>query len=380
MLMVLGGAAGLIGVALALWGVFGPSPRRLGVRAGTERCARCGYPLEGLEDGYCPECGGEFEATTARMARRWRMRVLGAGAASIGLSLLCWPLADASRFGVAHALPNIAIVEWLRVSPRVHGSLVGELQTRVDSGALRAWERRELSRVCAGILGREAEASLRRDAAWLLAHLGADAPRKSLGAMLRDRDAAVRAYGVEATRRSGVMDGAARDALPELVLSDRSALVRRRAIDAMRAMSEDYGLDGGRMRSTILLALDDPNDGVRVSALSALGDVDDGNEETLRAVCRKASDPSEDVRWSATAMLGRIHGAHPEALAALAGSLDDQSPIVRAGAAGALGRLAGMGTARDRGWMLPRLLASALGDSDDYVRQVAMEALRGVLG
>jgi HEAT repeat protein len=316
------------------------------------------------------------------LAGRRRVRLGLAGIAMMILGLVCWPLADASRFGVAHALPTIVLVEWLRVSPGSHGAVACELQSRVDSQRLWACERRELAGVCAEIMRRETDGAVRRDVAWLLSRLGADTPPEAIGRMLGDRDAAVRALGIEATRRSNLVDEAARGALPGMVLRDRSALVRRRAIDAMRAMGDmGVGEPGeGKRRSTILLALEDPNDGVRQSAISALGDSADRCDETLLAVCGKAADPSENVRWSAAIALGRIREARPEALAALAGSLEDQSPMVRASAASALGQLGGSASPAVRGWMLPRLLGSALGDSDDMVRSVAMEAFRGVLG
>jgi HEAT repeat protein len=263
------------------------------------------------------------------------------------------------------------------VSPESHGALAAELQGRVDAGRLWDWQLRELGRVCAGIMRREADGAVRRDAAWLLARIGPETPADALSLMLHDRDPAVRASGIEAARRSGCLwglGGAVRNCLSELVLRDRSELVRQRAIDVMRAMGED----GVRARSTILLALEDSSDGVRQRALYAIAEARDESDEALRAVRGRAADPSEEVRWAAAWALGRMAGHRAEAAGALGEALGDASPMVRMSAAVAL---AGIGMDQGRPvWVLSRLLGSALGDDDELVRGVAMDALRAIRG
>lgn len=374
-IIALGAGLGLSGLWLVAWGVLGPGSA-LRRRAA---CGWCGYALLGLEDARCPECGRSMRESELDVARRGTVRRMVSGCVLMLLGAGCWPVADAAQFGVAHALPSVVLIEWLRCSPGAHAMVTSELQMRADSDRLRAWERRELARVCAGMVRREADGAMRRDAAWLLSRLGPETPADALVVMLKDRDDAVRTSGIEAVRRSAPEALRAWGTLGTLATGDRSAMVRKRAIDAMRFMA-DEGHDTGRHRSTLLLAIEDPSDTVRHSAVCALAESFERDGAALAAVCRRASDSSEDVRWAAAMALGRMHDAHPRALNALAGSLRDASPLVRASAAESLGHLATLAARGDQGWVVPRLLESALVDNDDMVRQVAMKALRGVLG
>jgi hypothetical protein len=378
-ILMLGAAAGIASIGLLVAVVFCPARRlareaRVGVPG---ECPCCGYATEGLEEPLCPECGRGFGEAWARTVRRRRIGMgvggLGLGLASIGIMMA----ADAARFGAAHAAPTMALVGALRLVPEWHGAIVRELQGRVDAEQLGGWTSSILARACAAVVRDERDSAARRDAAWLLVRVAPFADRESLRAMVDDRDDAVRSHGVEALRMAGrdrVGEGSVADRLNSLAIDDASAIVRKRAIDAMRYRGDD----GAASRSTMLLALEDPNDGVRQRALLAVAESRVGTADAVRAVGAKTKDESSDVRQMAALTLGRMAARRPDAADALAESLRDESPMVRACAVMALAE-AGRGGGGPA-WMWPRLLSAALGDEDEVVRDMAMDAIRGMRG
>ncbi len=317
----------------------------------------------------------EFEAGRTRAAVRRRAGMVVAGCV-LGLAALASvPLADASRFGLAHAAPSMVLVQALRLMPEWHEAIARELQGRSDAGQLGAWTGKALARVCAELVREVRDPATRRDAAWLLARVAVHADAGALKLMVEDRDAAVRAHGVEAMRLAGADTGVGASArLGELAVQDASAIVRKRAIDAMRYLGDDTA----RTRSTMLLALEDPSDGVRQRALLALSESRAPTADSVRAVGARTSDASEEVRQTAALTLGRMAASRLDAVDALANSLDDSSPMVRACAVIALGEVGRGG--HGPVWVLPRLLGAALGDEDEIVRDVAMDAIRGIRG
>ncbi len=373
MIEVLGYAAALVALAMILSALVSSDRRMLGkVAAGRgARCLCCGYSTEGLEEARCPECGSGFDGAAALAIRRRRRGLAGRAVVLGALAGLCVPVVDAIQNGAAHPMPSLVLVGALRVCPSWHAGITRELQGRADAGQLGAWTSTALARVCAHIVETERDGAVRRDVSWLLTRVAKHSEQGALRAMVADRDPAVRALGVEALRVGGEVGCGTAERLNHLALSDASALVRKRAIDAMRYRGDDTN----QTRSTMLLALEDPSDGVRQRALVAIGDAGRASEESVRAVGAKAQDASEDVRWIAAVTLGRMAEHRPEAVDALSRLLEDASPMVRACAAISLGE-----SATSRAWVLPRLLGAAVGDEDELVRGVALDAIRAMRG
>lgn len=377
-ILVLGAAAGIGSLSL-LAAVVLCSGRWLvrenRVGATGQRCPCCGYSTQGLEDARCPECGLTFQASWVRAVRRRRIALTAVGGALGLVAIASIPLADAARFGAAHAAPSLVLVHVLRLAPAWHGAITRELQARSDAGQLSASTSAALARACADLVRTQRDPAARRAAAWLLARVAVHAQADALWMMVEDRDAAVRADGVEAMRLSGAASGAgASERLNRLVVEDASAIVRKRAIDAMRYLGDD----SPRARSTMLLALEDPIDGVRERALLALSESRSPSADAVRAVNAMTGDASEDVRQAAALTLGRMAACQPDAIDALSNSLNDTSPLVRACAAIALGEVGRGGTGP--AWVLPRLLGAALSDEDESVRHIALSAIRGMRG
>lgn len=192
-------------------------------------CGWCGYPSEGLELGICPECGRTHAHAAEEAARHRRIGMAAAGVGLIGLGALGYPAADAARFGLAHVMPTVVLLETLRWAPSAHSALSIELQERADSARMTAWERQELARVCSRLLAGGEDSPVRRTAAWLLTRVMDQAPEQTAVSMLADRDPVVRTRGVEALWRRHDGLSAASDRLLELALRDTNALVRKRA-------------------------------------------------------------------------------------------------------------------------------------------------------
>jgi len=215
------GAAGLGLLVRACWaGAWGA--------ASLARCAECGYPTEGLETDVCPECGRRAaDAARSRLNRR-RVRAGAAGLALLALAALGFPMSDALRFGIAHALPTITLVEGLRWAPAYHGVVGVELEERAGLDRMARWERRELGRVCLSVLAGASDPAARRTAARLIAHVSPDTQPGAEDALLGDHDPVIRATGVEVYWNRCPGD-ALRDRIRAMAADDPSPIVRRRA-------------------------------------------------------------------------------------------------------------------------------------------------------
>ncbi len=348
MIWVLAGVLGASGVVLVLAAMWA-SARRLGAGApavGTcgGWCRGCGYSTDGLEVEVCPECGGGFVASARRVERGRRAMLVAAGVALLLGAGLGYPVGQAAQYGLAHAAPNMLLVQALRCSPSTIGAISTELRVRAEMGMLRDWERRDLVRACEGAMGRCGSAAERREVASVLARVGNDASEATVLRMLQDRDAGVRAEGVRAAcagrDKAQGKNSFVRRQLMTLAQTDRSATVRKLAVDSMRLVGQ-----GEEGRSVLAAALGDPNDGVRRRALLGLasGVWDDGVAAAAAiAACR---DSDENVRWLATWALTRVAEKQRSVVGTIANTL--------------------------------MMLASmAIGDEDADVRGAAMDAIR----
>lgn len=355
MIWVLAGVLGASGVVLLL-GALWASAARLGAAApvvgtGGGCCLECGYSTDGLEDAVCPECGGGFAACARRKERGRRAMLAAAGITMVVVAGLGFPASQAAQYGMAHAAPNVALIQMLRWSPASIDAIGSELRMRAETRMLRAWERRDLARACEGAMGRGESAAVRREAAGVLASVGEEASEATVLGMLRDMDARVRAEGVraacagrEAARGKGAF---VRRHLMTMAQSDRSPLVRKLAVDSMRVVGA-----GEEGRSVLAAALSDPNDGVRRRALLGLASGVWDNRAATAAAIAAATDADENLRWLAAWALARL--AERER-----------------GVVGVVGVLA---------TTLPMLVGMAIGDEDEGVRVAAMEAIRAIRG
>lgn len=345
MIWVLAGVLGASGIALVLAAMWA-SGRRLGAGApvaGTcgGRCHGCGYSTDGLEGEICPECGGGFVACARRVERGRRVMLVGAGVVLLVGAGMGYPAGQAAQYGLAHAAPNVVLIQVLRCWPSSIGAMGGELRVRADTGMLRDWERRELARACEGAMGRGECATVRRQAAAVLASVGNDASEAMVLGMLRDRDAGVRAEGVRAAcagcERAQGKNSFVRRRLMTLAQADRSPMVRKLAVDSMRLVGA-----GEEGRSVLTAALADPNDGVRCRALLGLASGVWDDRVATTAALSAARDADENVRWLATWALARL--------------AEKQRGVL--------------------GLLVPTLVGMAFADEDESVRGAAMDAIR----
>lgn len=334
-------------------GAVWASAARLGAAAPVvgkrgERCRACRYSTDGLEEAVCPECGGGFASCARRLERGRRAMLTAAGISLVVMAGLGFPASQAAQYGLAHAAPNVVLIQILKWSPSSIDAIGAELRMRAETGMLRGWERRDLARACEGAMGRGELSVVRREAAGVLASVGQEATEATVLGMLRDTDARVRAEGVRAacTGREQALGKKSfvRRRLMTLAQTDRSPMVRKLAVDSMRLVGA-----GEEGRSVLAAALSDPNDGVRRRALLGLASgVWDDRAATAAAIAA-ATDADENLRWLAAWALARLAERERGVVGVLAATL-------------------------------PMLVGMAIGDENEGVRVAAMEAIRAIRG
>jgi HEAT repeat protein len=185
----------------------------------------------------------------------------------------------------------------------------------------------------------------RRRRAVLAGHRGDEDTAR---AALADGDAAVRAAGLGALERIGVLD----DALLTAALMDTDATVRRRAAE-LASRHPDVSLLG---------ALDDPDERVIEMAAFSCGEHERATADVVARLRTLAGDHRDPlVREAAVAALGAI-GA-PDGLDAILHAATHDKPAVR--------RRAVIALAPFDGPEVDDAIARALTDRDWQVRQVA---------
>ncbi len=299
-LLALLGAAGVAGAVLLSAERLRAAAPEAGASGGL--CPCCGYPTAGLEEDRCPECGRAFALAADVRERRRRRGLAGAGVAAMLLGGLGFPVSDAAQNGLAHALPTYLLIESLTWAPKWGDSPGVELRTRAESGTMRAWERRELAQVCNKILEGSFEPTPRRRASMLLTRVPEETGEARGAAMLRDADPAVRADGAMLFSRRAAAQVAVRTKLARLACDDRSPVVRKRAIDALRVLGDT----GPEARRAFRHGLADTNDGVRRRALIAMASDPSDTGAAVGMAEVATQDRDQEIRDLAVCMLDML--------------------------------------------------------------------------
>jgi HEAT repeat protein len=392
-------AAALAAVAGGLLLAFAVAGQRRTVRCCDAdgphgRCDCCGYQLEGLENGFCPECGWQY-ADNRRLPRIRRLRT---GVAGIGLLVIAGLGALSPQVvnrGSLSLIPDTALIILLPLAPggepgtgpgasaniELGSALHRALQSRIDAHGLDGWERSMLAARCAGIVASDRDESVRAAAAKLLVQVAADAEASTslMLSGLDDRSAPIRGRVLEALgvlAAQGV-PGPAQDQIVQRLMGaavcDRDEVVRRQAIEALGRLRTDApGAAGVYAR-----AARDPSPMVRVRTMYSLcaHPLDERDDDRkLAALTLAAHDPHAGVREAAVFALSRVAERRPGggAVLLIGLCLRDQSCEVREMAAGCLAKLGPLAAPA-----LNSLLAR-VDDEDPGVQEAVMNALTAI--
>jgi HEAT repeat protein/beta-lactamase regulating signal transducer with metallopeptidase domain len=292
------------------------------------------------------------------------------------------PTEDESPMEAALALADSASVR----------ALIRALTQDADAGVRRAaaWalgqlEDRTATAALSTALADDTSVEVRRTVAWALGQIEDPGAVHALGQALSDADAEVRHTALWAL---GQIESP--EAIPALTraLGDEAAEVRKTAVWALGQIESPGAV--GPLSSLV----DDPDAEVREQVMWALGQIE--SAEAVAPVSRGLSDASPRVRQQAAWALGQIEAA--EALPALADALADTDPEVAVTAAWAIGQIepasappalleavrSGSGELRSTAlWALSQIedpaavpaLTEALRDENTEVRAAALRAL-----
>jgi len=356
--------------------------------AGSGSCDCCGYALDGLEDGYCPECGWRYDSNT-RVPRRKRVRGAVAGLVLLAMSGSVALVPGVARDGWMSAVPTTGLVISIPLLTSGDSVVHHELTRRIDRGELAGWQRALLSDRCAHTLTASPDESVRNGAAGLMARLGADAMsrRAQVLAALADCSPTVRVCMVEVLVAAMVHgeasggEGLAPDDCAQVVerlmlvaARDRDELVRRRAVDGLGRTC----VAESQLTRVFLKAMQDPSPRVRIRALYTVcarrvrGEMTMATLIPLREVEAATRDQHEGVREAALWVMGRMMERLDEAIAQNATMLRDPLPALRQLAAENLWRI---GARSSPVWAE---LILSIDDADPVVRDAAMIALRTI--
>jgi HEAT repeat protein len=174
---------------------------------------------------------------------------------------------------------------------------------------------------------------------------------------------------------SAALSGIGTPAIPSLMqaVKDPNEAVRLGALQSLGGM----GKGAKSIVPQIIPRLKDPSPKVQVQTAWALQSMGESPELILPVLMAKLKDPDPDVRTSSAATLGQLGQAATPAIPALITALNDPNPDVRSSSAATLGQLGQAATPA-----VPALI-TALNDpnprSDSLARTKAAEAL-GQLG
>lgn len=358
-------------------------------------CDCCGYPLAGLEDGFCPECGWTY-ADNRRVPVWRRIRAAAAGVALLLIAAAGAFVPHATRHGAASLIPNIALIAALPIAPvgddglnRRAAACAGgwvhrQLQARADGERLSSWDRAFLASRCVRTINGARSERVREAAAQLLASVAGDGSAVLTGMLsaLDDGSPTIRGRMVAALAQLGASDRADRACHTQVVqrlmgaaVCDRDDIVRRQAVEALAQLSR-IGLPPAAAGVYARTARD-PSPQVRARTLYAMYSrplMRSPGSGDLATVTIASHDQHATVREAAVCALGRLAESLDGAVLLLGVSLRDQSVEVRQSAAGCLARL---GRKAAPAW--PSLIAG-LDDADAGVRASVVDALGAIRG
>lgn len=376
------------------------------------RCDCCGYQLDGLENGYCPECGWRY-ADNRRLPLGRRIRLALGGAGLLALAGIAAAAPQIANHGWLSILPDWTLIASLPLAPggdpagNGPGGVSGGpaaavinlengselhrvLRARLDRDGLSASRRAWLAEQCAGVIARSHDEPARLAAAALLARVAGTDVRipEMIAAGVDDPSARVRERVVDAIGRlaAGARDERARQPLVADLLGaavcDSDGGVRREAVEALGRLDSSR-LQGREVRSVagvLSRSARDSCPAVRMRTLYVLStrgpamlEIGAADAWDLESLKRAAHDPHPGVREAAVFAISRVGGAGDEIVALLGEALHDSASQVREMAASALARLG------QRAGPVASTLVERLYDEDPSVQSAAGRAL-GAIG
>ena len=372
LLWAIGGALGAAGVAAVALAAAGKPARVFNRR--TNRCACCGYALDGLEDPICPECGRTFAAAIGRRARRRRAALVLVGAMLLTGAAMTTQVKGVVRHGLISAVPSRALAVSLVWMPGAPQNVFDELHRRAMLSPAGSAERRALAAGCVRVLEDRRDLCMRRCAAALLAEVSSEIPGAAAAAVdcLRESDPIVRVSAVRAIARAKMQRARTLRILSSVAVTATSPAVRSAAIHGAAMV----GCDRVDVVDTLAGALHDPSPMVRERALYALAAATAKSPRAEQLMTSRLRDGDTAVREAAIWAVSRA--AEREAagdgwVMVVAEALWDSSPTVRATAAACL---------RDMGRRaepaLARLAALVVQEDDEGVRVAARQAVEAI--
>jgi len=121
------------------------------------------------------------------------------------------------------------------------------------------------------------------------------------------------------------------------LMGSANGMQRKMALYCLR----DLGIRPPGLEREVIAALDDPDPGVRLAAMSALAQLTADPPAAARALARRLDDVEPGVRRAAAATLGRVGAGDPPVIDALRRARDGDDPALARAAARALVALEG---------------------------------------
>jgi HEAT repeat protein len=204
-------------------------------------------------------------------------------------------------------------------------------------------------------------AGTKREAAWALATLGAEAAPAAgdLVALLADSNDSIREWAMDTLEAIGA------PAVPELLRACASPLTRLR-VEAAEALGR-IGPEADAATTVLVALLKDPSAGPRVAAARALGRIAPEPPAVVSRLRAALGDRDSDLQLESARALAALGARSTDAVAELRLAARSSSRPVRRAALGALVRL---------GKPAVPALVELLADEDHLVRRQALLALR----